>query len=421
MASAADAANYEIITLTKDDKEAKLEGKTVSFDYYESLLSPNITARIVIVDTGGSIEYDSEYDSQERLGGVYNAFPLQGSEKVKFKITNSMGSLDFSQKSLAVNGTSNLDKESERETIILDLVSESAITNQKTHTVRNYSQFTSNSEIVRDISTNLLGLQNVNIDPTKNKYPIIGNNKSPFDVILMLAAKSTPETGKPGFFFYETKKGHNFRAIDNLISADPVATYFMCEVNRSSVNTNNDLKISSFSIKKNQNLINALKSGVYSNRRVTFDPRNFELKETTQGIGELVASLGKSKVPEQGDEKHTRTVFAVKDVGALGSDVAEGNSAGDPETWQGDVQMRYNLLFTQMVHMQVPCNPNLHAGDVVKCEVDMVSLDEKEQGSIDPVNSGKYLILDLCHHYDSTRSFTSMTLLRDTYGLHTSK
>ena len=91
--------------------------------------------------------------------------------------------------------------------------------------------------------------------------------------------------------------------------------------------------------------------------------------------------LEKVKYLNKENDKHTRTVFAVKDVGALGSDVAEGNSAGDPETWQGDVQMRYNLLFTQMVHIQVPCNPNLSAGDVVKCELDMVSLDEKEQGS----------------------------------------
>ena len=66
----------------------------------------------------------------------------------------------------------------------------------------------------------------------------------------MLAAKSAPETGKPGFFFYETKKGHNFRSIDNLISAGPVATHFMCEVNRSSVNTNNDLKYHRFLLRK---------------------------------------------------------------------------------------------------------------------------------------------------------------------------
>ena len=83
--------------------------------------------------------------------------------------------------------------------------------------------------------------------------------------------------------------------------------------------------------------------------------------------------------------------------------------------------MRYNLLFTQMVKMQVPCNPNLKAGDIVKCNLEIITPGEKEQGSVDPVESGNYMILDLCHHYDPERSFTAMTLVRDTYGLYTDK
>ena len=44
--------------------------------------------------------------------------------------------------------------------------------------------------------------------------------------------------------------------------------------------------------------------------------------------------------------------------------------------------------------------------------------DDKELGGLDEHTSGKYLILHLCHHFDTERSFTSMTLARDTYGLH---
>ena len=83
--------------------------------------------------------------------------------------------------------------------------------------------------------------------------------------------------------------------------------------------------------------------------------------------------------------------------------------------------MRYNLLFTQVVKMQVPCNPNLKAGDVVKCNLEIISSGKKVQGDTDPVESGNYMILDLCHHYDSERSFTAMTLVRDTYGKYISK
>ena len=43
--------------------------------------------------------------------------------------------------------------------------------------------------------------------------------------------------------------------------------------------------------------------------------------------------------------------------------------------------------------------------------------DEKELGGFDEHVSGNYLILHLCHNFDNEKSFTSMTLARDTYGL----
>ena len=71
-----------------------------------------------------------------------------------------------------------------------------------------------------------------------------------------------------------------------------------------------------------------------------------------------------------------------------------------------------------MVTIQVPCNLELVAGDVVRCEFEFPG-DKKEEGVVSQQQSGNYLILHLCHHFDTERSYTSMTLARDTYGLHT--
>ena len=257
MASAADTANYQILTITKNGKEISLEGKTTSFDYYESLLSPNITAVMTFIDAGGSVEYNKEYDSQERLGTIYNSLPITGTgdEEIRFKISSALGTLDFSERPLYVNGSINPDQQSQRESVILSLVSKSAIKNQETHVKKNYSSSPSNDVSVKLIAENILNLDRLEIEKTANKYPFIGNMKSPFDVIIMLAAKSKPEGGNPGFFFYETQNGHNFKSIDKLIDKGPVAEYFKTDVNQSSINTNNDFKISSFSVNKNQNLI----------------------------------------------------------------------------------------------------------------------------------------------------------------------
>ena len=427
MANPSSAAKYQLFTITKNNKTFPLQSKVVRFDYYESLLSPNITATMIFVDSGlvekgdELVKYDKEYDKQERPGTLYNALPIvgDGSEEIKFKIASALGTLDFSKTPLYVNGASNPDQSSTRESVILSLVSKSAIINQETFVKKNYSKSTNNTQSVKLITKNILKIDKLIADDTSNKYPFIGNNKSPFDVICTLASKSAPVSGSPGFFFYETKDGHNFRAIDDLISQTPVAIYFRNDVNKSSVSDNsNDFKILSFSINKNQNLINALKSGVYSSRKIVFNPKTFKLEEKQFNIGNLKKSLGKKEVPTPQDKKHTRILFDVKDVGCLSSKVEESNE-GDVSSYQGEVQMRYNLLFTQVAKIQVPCNPNLKAGDIIKCNLEIITPGEKEQGSVDPVESGNYMILDLCHHYDPERSFTAMTLVRDTYGLYT--
>ena len=422
MASSADAANYQLLTITKNGKEIRLDGKTTSFDYYESVLTPNVTAKMTFVDTGGAVEYDKEYDKQERLGGIYNALPItgDGSEEVKFKIASKMGTLDFSRTPLYVNGSANPDQRSQSESIVLSLVSKSGITNQETHVKKNYSNRTNITDAVESIAKNILKLDKLQVDETSNKYPFIGNNKSPFDVIMMLASKSAPKKGNPGFFFYETRDGHSFKAIDSLIDKEPVATYYKREDGRSSINTNTDFKILSFSVIKNQNFINALKSGVYSNRRVVFNPKTFKEEEIDFNLESLEKALGKKEAPRPKDRKYTRVLYSVKDVGALSPEIKESNE-GDVNSYQGAVQMRYNLLFTQQVKIQVPCNPKLKAGDIIKCDLEVITQDEKVQGVSDPVESGNYMILDLCHHYDTKRSYTSMILVRDAYGLYTNK
>ena len=132
MSKAAQASIYELLTIDKDGKEVNIQGKTTSFSYYESVLSPNITASLTFIDTGGSIAYDSNYDKQERLGSIYNALPITSGEKVKFKIRNSnSGALDFERNPLIINSASNLSQTSQQNSILINLISQSSLTNQK--------------------------------------------------------------------------------------------------------------------------------------------------------------------------------------------------------------------------------------------------------------------------------------------------
>ena len=424
MSKAAQASIYELLTIDKDGKEVNIQGKTTSFSYYESVLSPNITASLTFIDTGGSIAYDSNYDKQERLGSIYNALPITSGEKVKFKIRNSnLGALDFERNPLIINSASNLSQTSQQNSILINLISQSSLTNQNSTVYKKYSGNIGNTvgNIIKeyfDVEQN-----KVRIDDTSNDYSFIGNSYPPFELIMWLAAKSVPSEGNAGFFFYETRTGFNFRSIDSLISQQPVATYYRSDAFAANQDNNvNDFKIQSFFISKNQNFLNSLKTGVLNSRNIYFNPKTFEEIEEPFQFTELIKSLGKDTEEPNVDTnintgKFTRTHFDILDIGTHSPEI-DGPDNNDPTQWQAQSTMRYNILFSQVVNMQVPCNLNLRAGDTINCNFEIVTQDNKEQGSDDPVQSGKYLIIDLCHHFNPTKSMTSMTLVRDSYGLY---
>ena len=92
-----------------------------------------------------------------------------------------------------------------------------------------------------------------------------------------------------------------------------------------------------------------------------------------------------------------------------------------PANYEPKANMRYSLLHSQLISIQVPCNILLEAGDVIKVNLENITEDNKVDQIYNEHRSGFYLILQLCHHFDTQNSYTSMLLARDTYGLYTSK
>lgn len=425
MTKAALASTYEVLTIKKDGRpeidvtgQNKNGAQTVFFKYFESLFSPSVTAVIALIDTGSTVPYDRKFDSQGRVGTLSSALPLSGDVSVSFKIKSKYGNLDFTRKPLLFDKTINPGAESNRESIIINLVSNTFKMNDEASVNKKYTGNISDS--VRSIISNYLKEDNIKIDQTQNSYSFVGNGKTPYEVICDLARKSIPGRGNPGYFFYETAEGLNYRSIDDLIRQQPVAKYNRSDVLQANVdNDENDFKILHKTDIKKGDLANLLKSGGIFSKNIYWDPLTFKYEEINEDVSKkLLTSLGKDTIlPTVKDS--TRTHFHIKDIGTLSRKIRD-TANNDPKSWQATSTMRYNLLFTQIIQIQVPCNLKLKAGDTILCDFEPVTTDRKVQGT-DPVNSGKYLIVNLCHHFDPLRSITSMTLVRDSYGLYTNK
>ena len=329
--------------------------------------------------------------------------------------------------------------ESQREAFTLHLTSREAITNETVRVGKKFAPDNSIDTSVKQILKNILKTDkftNDSIERTTNKYGFIGNMRKPFTVLIWLASKGVPATSgdaTAGFVFYQTKDGFNFRSIDNLIKQKPKAVYLYSQ----SIETydekgdavKNDFKILKYTTEKNQNLIEKLKLGTYSSYRIFFNPLTFEFTNPQKGLFKLndyvnkTSNLGeKIKLPKitSGSSKDlgetpTRIFTMCLDVGTLNKEPSKEVNAS-PEKYQSQSIMRYNILFTQTLSMVVPLNTNLSAGDVIKCNFPKIS--SQDGNELDEETSGLYMIKELCHHFDTESSYTSMKLVRDTFGIN---
>ena len=270
------AAIYEVLTISKDGKEVPLQGKTINFNYYGSLYSPVVTANMMFVDAGGTTP-----DKKENLTSIKDGLPITALEDVKVKIQTKFGTLDFTKDAFKVTSSPIMDQESNRQTVLLNLVNDKEIKNSE---IPIFDRFVGKiSDTVKKILLQKLGItmDKIHVESTKNSYGVTGKSRGALNIILDLCRRSVPVKGDAGYFFYQTQDGFNFKSIDLLLSQESKQKYVYSGALRENLeNSDNDFKIlMSPRLKKDQDITKALKNGTYVNRNVFFNPQTFEHSE----------------------------------------------------------------------------------------------------------------------------------------------
>lgn len=432
-------STYDQFSLFSRDlsKQVEIADGVFAFDYYEDIFSPTITAKVRVFNTQDSVVNDGIPQS------IYNGLPLRGGERVRVKVApNSQFNpgLDFStsEREFYVSGITDVYEETRKESFTLNLVSKESIVSEVTKVGRRFSPDTSISDSVTAILRDYLktpNFQESNIEKTSNSYGFIGNLRKPFTILTWLASRAVPEksgSATAGYVFYQTQDGFNFKSIESLISQEPKATYYYTEVNlqfnSEDQKVNNDFNILSYTINKNQNYVDNLRLGTYSSWRMLFDPLTFSFVQPEQGIFKVgdyngrVDNLGQPitlpEVPQVSNQQNignlpSRILSGVFDRGSISKGVSTEINQNQLE-YQSQSLTRYNTLLVQSINMMVSLNTNLRAGEVIECFFPEIKNTDARQ--FDPETSGKYIIKELCHHFDTTRSYTSLKLVRDTFG-----
>jgi hypothetical protein len=434
---------YDELILESNDRSRSvgLIGGAILFEYYEDIFSPTITAKIKVVDNGNVIAPQSNPDGDKQ--SIYNGLPLRGGERLSLKIAGNSSTnpgLDFSKRVedyFYVSSITDVIAESNRESFTLHLVSREAITNETVRVGKKFKVDNRISDSVESILKDYLKTNKIGtINKSSNKYGFIGNLRKPFTILVWLASKGVPEKSgneTAGFLFYQTQDGFQFRSIDDLLDQTPKATYTYTQSQDSyddkEMKINNDFKILNYNVEKNQNLIEKLKLGTYASHRMFFNPLDFSFSNPEEGTFKLENYSGKTsnlgsqiKLPPLSEgsdltlgDVPTRIITAVLDIGTINPGVSTAINS-DQTLYQSQSLMRYNILFTQTLNIIVASNTNLRAGDIIECQFPKITQSDAKE--FDTETSGLYMIKELCHHFDANNSYTSMKLVRDTFGIN---
>ena len=432
-----------------------------------------VTASFVELDTGGTVG-----DVEDNFAGTFkDGLKIEGFEKVKVQvrsggrgIENSLQKAavdwDLENRQFVITGSPYNVDTSTKQSAYFPMVSINAITAASKPVPKNHKGKI--SDIVgRILRRSGLPYLKQNIEETENSIKIDCKNENPIDTILQLCPKAKPVGGDPGYFFFENHEGFNFKSIHGLIR-DGVARFqdagsksflggtgYRVDTNASHIftelkdqgyyqglkhtyvyktglkanldNTMNDFNVlSPPTVRRDQDIMNALKNGQYNVRICTQNIATGEVKEEIVNLFENVsatlgtdtqANLDNSQTAENNQQEgnYCKTYTYVLNPGDVdGGDSTETST--DAHLVHPKAVMRYQLLHAQLVNILVPHNADLTVGEVIRLNIENITQDDKIIKEFNQHRSGYYMILHLCHSFSTSHSFTSLTLVRDEYG-----
>jgi len=389
------------------------------FSYEESVFDASIRATAVVTDAGGDPGGGSILTALDEL-------KIVGGEKTEIEFLDNYGveySIELYVNEILLNNSTR-----KTQTYILSFCSKELLMNEITR-VRKRFEGKISDHISTILSRDLGTSKGLNIDTTVNKYNFLGNNYKPFYWCTSLAKKAVPfKKGQvAGYLFYETYNGFNFKAIDELFKESKKATFIYNETVKE-LPPGVDAKILDYNFDNNIDLQRNLQMGAYNTETFDQNPYDQTYEETTftaDDQGNITKKLGKTKITDYLNkdflEKPSRYFVYTQDIGAnpKGTSLKQQlKKADEPNLEMKDITaqsaIRYQQAFTIKLEITVAAYLGVNVGDIVEVQLPEISAGKKVPES-EELNSGLYMISELCHKLTPNRSVSRLVLVRDSY------
>ena len=429
--------NIKKFTITGNEGgEASMAAGVVDYRYYESVLTNTVSATATIIETGNG-------DGVARKG-VLDNLPIRGGEKAQIEVEDAQDNVIQMKVDLHVNRVRDADPDTKQDLYFIDFASKEYFQNEQTRVTERYEGKI--SENVSKIVEDVLGSELVEVDQTSYDLNFYGNTKKPFYTCTWLASRGVPDDsgggngsgstggsgggdkgGAGGFLFFQTRDGLYFKSLDKIFGKEASKKFIYNDTGI--LPPGYDDNIISYNIGSDIDMISQMDMGSYKNKTVFFDFMALEYKTVDFDIEEQdgkATNAGRDYIVVNKDfiKEPSRIFHHIKDIGTnpkgtgkeqLTEWKQEPKQANfDAEKTLVQTIMRYNQMLTVQSQILIPGDFTIKAGDIV--EVDFPSAESSLSREKNRQTGGKYMVASVCHRLTPDTTYTSLGLVRDSFG-----
>ena len=455
---------FEIKSNLNPEETIDLRGGSPIIQYRESVFSPYVELSAFLGDTGNTVP---DKDDPDEAVGLLDGEFAEGTEEILFEIEDQNGNkVSFAKEEsgfdLRVATLTSAKQSFQAQTYALTAVGKEAFDNTLVNNRCTMQYSGKISTIVNTIfKKDLKSPNNIDIDPTINEYHEWGNKRYPFQMILDLQKLAIPDSlqtsegksvlGKTaGYLFWQTAKGFNFKSLDKLFDTTDKQIKTFIENKKAtsdelplispisgdgsptpadgkilySFNTRSIDALGEFESSGRGTVLEVYNPNLPAEEQYTFKELKVENDADGKSKGNGVTAGRNLPVfnPEYDGKlfgiERTRAAFSpVKGQQEVKKQVEEtGELNFDVETTFQQAHQNFRQKMNVVTEIVIEADLSLHAGDLIYCEFEEMTTKKTSTGS-KKRDSGIYMIADLCHYSDSSKSFTGLNIVRDGYGV----
>lgn len=341
------------------------------------------------------------------LMNMMESLSPDGSEQLQIKFSSRDKDFQLSDPYIKTfyvqNWTYIPDPENLNRTVVkLILSSRYELEDEKVKISRSYKNITG-SQFVNN-ALDILGYEEErNIEDTLHAKEFISPNLSPLQMIEFFTRNSqSKDSGSGDYYFFENRNGINFVTSTALVSQDPVDTLVMGE--RSQLNTYNMIK--KYVRSKGMNITDQYRHGGFGMTTVTssYMDKEFKYEQTSKSDVKNVSPYLNDKLyNEETEDTYSHVQYWPKDGMYKVLDLSQVGNMVPQRTIQK------TMLHARILHVVIPGNTSITAGDVVNIEF------PDQKGEYSELESGRHLVGRIVHNITPISYTQDLELYTDSF------